>query len=428
MSIRPFEWRSVSSWRQSLAAIRTPGALLVSFLGATLLVRLLTDDLSSPNSRHSGSLNLSGIIAVLYILLAASLLLRRRRGVLPSTLAVLWLCAWTAIAIHTSGASTETLREGVREASVVALAVIVYNAGGAVTVPIATRLIQLIGFAPALVALYQYATFTGTHRPYGTFAHPDSAAMFFAIAAIASLWRYLDDGRRRSDALLMALFALALIVTFSIDGLATLVAMLVTFGMLHPGARGVKLGPCVLAAALVLVFFATPLGAKRIAAESSTAVGATGEPDSSIAWRLKKWELLIPEWERSPIFGRGLGTTTTAEGPPGNVYDSKPPHNEYIRYLVETGVVGMLTLLGALTVLARGLIRRRRLPGTVAAGTFNAATLGIVIVLGCLVDSLADNTLLNSPSCYAAALIVIAVLACPSAERRRGRASALQAA
>jgi len=54
------------------------------------------------------------------------------------------------------------------------------------TVPIATRVIQLVGFTPALVALYQYATFTGIHRPYGTFAHPDSAAMFFAIAAIAS--------------------------------------------------------------------------------------------------------------------------------------------------------------------------------------------------------------------------------------------------
>jgi O-antigen ligase len=416
MNARPTDWRSVSSWRPSLGTTSAPKALLVSFLGAALLVRLLTDDLSSPDSRHSGSLNLSGLIAVAFILLAAGLLLRHRRGVLPTTLAVLWLCVWTAIAVHTSGASTETLREGVREASVVALAVIVYNARGAVTVSSAARLVQLIGFAPALVALYQYATFTGTHRPYGTFAHPDSAAMFFAIAAVASLWRYLDDGRRLSDALLVTLFALALIATFSIDGLATLVAMLIAFGALHPGAPRVKLGPCVIAAAVILAFFATPLGAKRIASESSTAVTATGEPDSSIAWRLKKWKMLIPEWEESPLFGQGLGTTTTAEGPPGNVYISKPPHNEYIRYLVESGVVGIITLIVALAVLARGLIRRRRLPGTRSAGTFNAPTLAIVVVFGCLVDSLADNTLLNSPTCYAAALIVVAALCLPGAE------------
>ena len=107
--------------------------------------------------------------------------------------------------MSTRGASTETLREGVREVSVVALAIIVYNARGAVTVPIATRLVQLVGFAPALIALYQLATHTGMDiggelRSNGTFAHPDSAAMFFAIAAAASLWLYFDNGRHRSDA------------------------------------------------------------------------------------------------------------------------------------------------------------------------------------------------------------------------------------
>ena len=99
--------------------------------------------------------------------------------------------------IGTSGASTETLREGVREASVVALGLIVYSARGAITVPIATRLVQIAGAVPAVVAVYQLAAGTGmdvaSHiRPNGTFAHPNSAAMFFAVAAIASLWRYLD--------------------------------------------------------------------------------------------------------------------------------------------------------------------------------------------------------------------------------------------
>jgi hypothetical protein len=47
------------------------------------------------------------------------------------------------------------------------------------------------------------------------------------------------------------------------------------------------------------------------------------------------------------------------------------------------------------------------------AGTLNAATLALAIVVGCLVNSLADNTLLNSPTCYAAVLIVAAVLSLP---------------
>lgn len=411
-------------WRRTLGAASGFKSPLVAFLGATLLVRVLTDDLSSPDSRYSGSLNLSGGIAVLFILVAGGLLLRRRRGVPPTVLAVLWLCVWTAIAVSTRGASTETLREGVREVSVIALAVIVYNARGAVTVPTATRLVQLVGFAPALLALYQLATHTGMDigghlRSNGTFAQPNSAVMFFAIAVTASLWRYLDYGRRRSDALLVTLFAAAVIATFSVDGLITLLAMMVAFGTLHPGPLRDKLVPYMVGGLVVLVFFATPLGAQRLVKESSTSV-ATAEgrkPNTDLAWRLHKWKTLIPNWERSPLFGQGLGTTTTEEG--GDEFAGTPPLNEYVRYLVETGVVGFIILLWALTVLIRRLVRRRRIPGTPDAGTFNAATLALVVIAGCLVNSLADNTFLNSPTSYAAALIVVAVLSLPGIEMRR---------
>jgi O-antigen ligase len=304
--------------------------------------------------------------------------------------------------------------------------VIVYNARGVVTVPIATRLVQFIGFAPALLALYQLASGTGLNvygnlRSNGTFAHPNSAAMFFAIAATASLWRYLDDGRRRSDALLTALFAAALIATFSIDGLITPAAMWTAFGALRPGSLPVKLGPCAIAAVVVLVFFATPLGAHRVAGETSTSLTAAerGETTSTLDVRLYRWKTLLPEWEGSPVFGRGIGTTTTTESTSTNRLNFLLPHNEYIRYLVETGVVGLAILLAGLALLLRNLIRRRKTPGTLKAGTLNASALALVIVFGCLVNSLADNTLLNSPTCYAAALIVASVLALPSIEISR---------
>ena len=177
-----------------------------------------------------------------------------------------------------------------------------------------------------------------------------------------------------------------------------------------------KSGTCAIAVAVVLVFFATPLGAQRIFAESATNVASaeSGSGNTSLAWRIHKWKILLPEWEHSPLLGRGLGTTlTTRATVPGDYYSGKPPHNEYIRYLVETGVVGLAILLFGLGILIRSLLDRGKISLSLREGTVNAATLGLVVVLGCLVNALADNTFINSPTCYAATLIVAAVLSLP---------------
>jgi O-antigen ligase len=401
---------------------------VVPFLGAILFVRVMTDNTGSGNSHHTGSLNLASMIAVLILLVAIGQLIRRQRGARVTLLAMLWLCVWTAVAVHTNGASTETIREGVRELSVVALGVIVYNARGAVTVPIAARLVQIMGFIPALLAVYQLGTHTGLDiagqiRANGTFVHPNSAAIFFALSTIVSLWRYMDYGRHRSDALLTTLFVVALVATLSIDGLITLLVMLMAFGLLRPGAVRVKLGAFTLAGLVILTFLATPLGAERIEKETTTNVATAerGIPDSSFAWRLYKWESLLPEWERSPLIGQGLGTTVTSEATVSNRLAGSVPHNEFLRYLVETGVIGLAILLWALGLLIRNLVRKRRIPGTVAAGTLNAPTLAIVIVIGCLFNSLGDNSLIDSTTGYAAAVIIASVLCLPSIDLRRTR-------
>jgi O-antigen ligase len=389
---------------------------LVPLLGLTLLVRVITDELSSSTSRYSASLNLSGAIAVLLILVALGMLLRHRRGVWPAVLAVLWLSVWTAIAMLSHGASGETVREGVREASIVALAVIVYNSRGVLNVSVVTRLIQLVGLASALLALYQLATHTGLQvagqiRSNGTFSHPNGAAMFFAIATATSVWRYIEYSHRRADTFFAVIYAAATIATFSLTGLAGLLAMLMAIGTLRPGSVRLKLGAYVVAGLVLVAFAATPLGAERLANESSTRVSSAqtrGTANTSLAWRLYKWGTLIPVWEQAPLVGHGLGTTVTVEGTSENVTAGKVPHNEYLRYLVETGMIGLLILLWATTILIRRLALRRRIPGEVDTGT-----LGIAIIIGCLVNAAADNTILYSNTGYLVALIVGAVLCLP---------------
>jgi len=401
---------------------------LVPVLAVVFTFRVLSDaSLSSSGSRHTGSLNPSAAIAFLFILIGLGLILRRRRALLPASAALLFLCLGTVVAVGTTGASSETFRQGAREASVVALAVLVCNSGGALNLSMVTRVIQLAGIGAALLALYQLATHGGVNvagqiRSNGTFIHPNGAAMYFAIATTVSLWRYLDYGRRRSDVLLTAIFALATVSTFSFTGLAALSAMLIAFGGLRPGSFRLKARAFSLAALIIAVFLATPLGSQRLANETSTSVNAASAQNSrattSFAWRIDKWRELLPKWERSPLVGQGLGTTVTEEGAGEEVSENgtvgSVPHNEYLRYLVETGVIGLAALLTGLFVMTVRLARRRRTPGM-----RDGAALGMAVLAGCLVNALADNTLLYTTTGYAAALVLAAVLSSPAAAAGR---------
>jgi LPXTG-motif cell wall-anchored protein len=400
---------------------------LVPVVGLALVVRVLTDASLSAASRQTGAFNLSAAIAGLFILIAIGLLLRRRRGQTAALLTVAWLAAWTAVTINVDGLSTVTIREGVREASIVALGLIVYNSR-AINLGTAVRIVQVAGVGAAVVALFQLATHSGPEilgevRSNGTFFHPDGAATYFAIATVASVWQFFDNGRRRLDLLLAALFAAATIATFSLAGLASLLAMLLVYGSLRPGSLKLKLRAYAVAVLVIGVFLATPAGAERLNEQSGTQLTTSrklGAESTSLAWRFFKWGTLIDEWERKPLFGHGLGTTVTGGGVVvANATNSRVPHNEYLRYLVETGIVGFALLLAALGWLLRTLVRQRGRRGSaVGAAQRSAAGLAIAVVAGCMVDALADNTFLYTTTGYATALIVAAALATPYLRRQ----------
>lgn len=397
------------------AAVDVP---LVPAVGALLLTRVLVDDLSSEASRYSSSLNLSGVIAVVLILLATGLLIRRRESLATAALIAAWLAAWTVVAAGYEGFSTVVLREGVRELSIAAVGFIAYSSRGSLRLPVAARLVQVAGAYSALLALYQCATHTGTtvggfERAFGTFSHPNSAAVFFAIAALVSLWRFLDHGRKRLDLLFTVLFVAATIVTFSLAGFIGLLVMFASFGVMRSGTRRLKVAVVFFVGLLVAIFLATPLGSERIHSESTSAAVAGGAGEgSSLTWRFERWEALIPEWEKAPVFGQGLGTKVSEES--GNSFTSRLPHSEYVRYLVETGVLGAALLIVGLVMLLRRLMRQRS-----SGDVGNAAACALALAIGLLVNGLAANTLIYTPAAYAAALILGAALAAGPAWKRR---------
>jgi O-antigen ligase len=397
--------------------VLAPSLPLVPVFGALLGLRVLVDAMPDGGSRYSTAVDMPGFLAMTLIALALGLLWRRREGLRPTLAVAAAICVWTLIMVASEGASTVSLREGVREASLLAVAVIVVNARGVLSLGLCTRIVQLAGAVAGVVALVQVATHNGMDvagdiRSNGTFSHPNAAAVYFAVATISSLWRWLELGRQRLDAGFTLLFSAAAITTFSIGGFGGLIAMAVVFAVLRSGSARFRIGVCVAVAALAAVFALTPIGGNRIASETNTSLsGSSGAETNSLEWRVHKWRHLVEEWKGSPVVGHGLGWTVAQDD--GHPTNSQLPHNEYVRYLAETGVVGIGLWLAGLGAFGYGLLRG----GGRGRG---AGALGAALLAGLMVNALAANTLLYTPAAYAA----VAVLAAAGVEvgaLRRGR-------
>jgi O-antigen ligase len=370
---------------------------VIAILALTLALRVVTDDTSGSASRSSGSVNLSGVIAGVLLVIALGLLVRNQRALRPIAAVIAFIVIWTLVAVYNHGPSLTILREGIRELSVLAVAVIVIESPRALVLTKAARLAQLAGLAPALVVFYQLATHHGMQvhanlRPNGTFSQPNSAGVFFAVAGLASIWLYFEHGRRMPDLLAGLGFAAATIGTYSIGGVATFLVMLLALGTVRRGRVGVRVAAWALAGIAVIVFVLTPVGASRLQTESN--ISTANGRDTSLTWRFSNWGTLLPLYEKSIVVGQGLGVTVVGDTTKGAL-----PHSEWVRYLVETGTAGMVIIVLGIVMLMRRLWRLRQ-PYP------ESAPFAIALILGLLFNCLGANTLLYTPAAYAAAMLL----------------------
>ena len=60
---------------------------------------------------------------------------------------------------------------------------------------------------------------------------------------------------------------------------------------------------------------------------------------NSFNWRLSHWHTVLKAWEKHPFLGYGLGLSKQS-------IDSKYlPHNDYLRALIEGGILGLFSYL-----------------------------------------------------------------------------------
>lgn len=212
-------------------------------------------------------------------------------------------------------------------------------------------------FIPLAVAYYQLFTGTGNqataglNRIFGTFVHPNSLAAYLVVMLLLCIPLMLESKvpwQQIGFGVLNLLMALALIFTYARASWFGLLIGLIIISIVR--YRKLLLFMPVV---LVLVIILVPSVTERMQEILSFSEGS--DTGGSMLFRLEMTRFLLPKFYDSPIVGNGLGSFGVfAQEGMGYYY---LPHNDYVRVLVDTGLVGMACYLMFWFSLARGAIR-----------------------------------------------------------------------
>ncbi|MDJ0571265.1 MAG: O-antigen ligase family protein [Pleurocapsa sp. MO_192.B19] len=275
--------------------------------------------------------------------------------------------------------------------------------------PITAALLQIVlpaHLLPSLLA-YRAQAFTSIEeaaRINGTLGHPNAFATFILLFIGLTCWKLEQSKHRRLWLVLLGILIFLITSTKALVGLVmtgvfmiALVAPRLTLSKLISGI--------VLMVAVIGLFAATEFGQERLASLTNTPLL---NPDldiyqaillkhsgqvNSFNWRLNQWVSLLKVWREAPVLGHGMGTDTFL----GDVRAAA--HNDYIRFLVEEGIVGFTTFIAFLGANYWRLIRvwfvaDKRSPQR------NLCLVMIAILIAINVGMLTDNIWSNTTFFY----------------------------
>lgn len=392
------------------SARRSPAAILFAFLfiGRTL------SDTSAIGGGVSSALNLAitfGAIATGFAL-SMTKAGRGERPFVPILLVFIFVSS--CYACFTFGIEYQIVSEFLRSASILGMAVVAragvrqigFERFGALVVAwgfpaVVLLVVALVTHLPLLYA-------SGTSRAFGTFQQTNSAGAFVAFYFCVALYLML---RTRNVRYLFALLVTlaAAVSTLSLGGLSALLAgaLIMLFGSGAP-ARLKTTAAVVIAGGGAAVLASGILSDRLSQLETTVSIddANAGQTTNSLDWRFYNWKRLMQFWSERPLQGWGLGSTNGEIQPIG-----KQPHSEYVRAMVETGVVGVAIL----TILLLVLIALIFSPTTNLSRWGKTLTASSLAVF--LVNAFASNTISYTPAMY----LFVAMLAIGFGDRAEER-------
>ncbi|MCF7820783.1 MAG: O-antigen ligase family protein [Candidatus Pacebacteria bacterium] len=223
-------------------------------------------------------------------------------------------------------------------------------------------------------------------RLLATFAHPNMLAFYLFFTIAVSLFVFLYGFKKNIlsyfYAFLGLLFFIPLVLTYTRGAWLALIIFLIIIGIF-------KFRKILLVSVLffALMYLSMPSLYYRV-----NNAFAINNYDSSIAWRLQLYQDSWAYAQDKPVLGYGAGNANVVISENRSPYlGSSEPHNDYLKTLLETGYVGLISYLALLAVLVYELFKKYKEVRVVRIKYFNFFMIAVVISLA--ITSFGDNIL-----------------------------------
>ena len=269
-------------------------------------------------------------------------------------------------------------------------------------IPLTVALIQLVvpGLLPPLLQPTD-GILEDSYRIKGTFVVSGAFTKYLFMFVCVAWWKASLKHHRLRWIGLLGVLVFFLIMTRSATTLLMFTAFAIFMSITRIKIRTILVGIMMLL--IVSIYFlsteygqvrlteilSTPLLNPDVSFSRSILLQNTGGLANTTYWRVDQWYGLLQEWQKSPWLGYGLGTTEYLSR-----YNNIA-HNDYIRALAETGIIGLGTFL---TFMVAQFIHLFELiansPKNSSQHEFCKALLGLLIVsaLGMLTDNMWRGT------------------------------------
>ncbi|MEU8803325.1 O-antigen ligase family protein [Spirillospora sp. NPDC048819] len=288
-----------------------------------------------------------------------------------------------------------------------------------------------LGLVEAVYGIWQSVTGNGASmggeniRAVGTFGALDVMAMSIVVGiAFLVLTAFALSAPGRGLAAVpsalagLCVLAVALALALSRGTWLALGAAAVLTLVIFNRWTAVKVLTCC-SALLLLTLAGAGGGAQAVVERSKSMAASISHPDQSVEDRYNLWAAAVRIWQDHPVTGvgvknfpayrdayAGIGLSSGSEtADPVNGYVRQPllsPHNEYLLFLSEQGVVGFAGFAALIAVILAGLWKRRRV-----RDPFWLASVALMAFL--LVNFLYAD--LGGPTCALIA-VVLGIVAC----------------